>query len=104
VLALVLALVAIASLIASPAQNLISRRVETRADVHALTMTQDPETFVRMQRSLALTSYSDPDPPVVLYGMFASHPTTPQRIALARTWAQLNSVPVPPDQAPEEPS
>jgi STE24 endopeptidase len=102
VIALVLALVAVASLLASPVENLISRRVETRADVHALSMTNDAETFVRMQRSLALTAYSDPNPPAALHWMFASHPTKPQRIALARTWAELHDAPVPADQAPRD--
>lgn len=99
VLALVLAVVAVLSLLASPVENLISRRVETRADVHALDLTRDPATFTRMQRNLALTSYADLDPPPVVYAFFASHPTTPQRIALARTWAVLHGEAVPADQA-----
>ncbi len=97
VLALVLAVVAVLGLAASPAENLISRRVETRADVHALDLTGDPETFVRMQHRLGVTALSDPDPPPAVFGMFASHPTKPQRIALARTWAELHGEPVPRD-------
>ena len=89
-IALVLAVVTVLGLVAGPLQNLVSRRIETRADVHSLDLTRDPETFVRMQHNLAITAYSDPDPPALLFGLFASHPTSPQRIALARTWAQLN--------------
>lgn len=99
VLALVLAVIAVLSLIASPVENLISRRVETRADVHALDLTRDPETFVRMQRTLGVTGYSDLDPPAWSFAMFASHPTKPQRIALARSWAELHGAPIPTDLA-----
>jgi STE24 endopeptidase len=31
--------------------------------------------------------------------MFSTHPTAPQRIALARDWARLHHQPVPPDLA-----
>lgn len=95
VLGLVLAVVAVLGLAASPAENLISRRVETRADVHALELTRDPATFVQMQHRLGVTALSDTDPPPLVFGLFSSHPTKPQRIALARTWAELNSQPVP---------
>lgn len=90
VVPLVLALATIAALAASPVENLVSRHVEARADVHALELTQDPETFIALQRRLALTSYRDLDPPPLLHVWFASHPTTPERIALARTWEQLD--------------
>jgi STE24 endopeptidase len=96
-IALVLAIVTVLGLVAGPVQNLVSRRVETRADVHALDVTRDPATFVQMQHNLAVTAYSDPDPPALLFALFASHPTSPQRIALARTWAQLNDVAEPAD-------
>jgi STE24 endopeptidase len=97
VIALVLAVVAVLGLVTSPVENLISRRVETRADVHALELTRDPVTFIRMQHNLGVTAYADVDPPTLLFGMFSSHPTKPQRIALARTWAGLQGVPEPPD-------
>ena len=95
VLALVLAVVAVAGLLATPVQSLVSRKVEARADVHALDLTEDPGTFVAMQRRLALTNLSDVDPPVALHTWFGTHPTAPQRIALARTWAQNRGVSVP---------
>ena len=40
--ALVLALIAVLTFVAGPAENLVSRRIETRADVHALELTHDP--------------------------------------------------------------
>jgi STE24 endopeptidase len=94
-IALVLALVAVLGLLAGPVQNLVSRRVETRADVHSLDLTGDPDTFVQMQHNLAVTAYSDPDPPAVLFALFSSHPTHAQRMALARTWARVHGVPEP---------
>jgi len=100
VLALVLAIVAVLGLVTAPVQALVSRRVETRADIHALNLTRDPQTFAEMQRALALAAKSDLDPPAIIFGTFASHPTTPQRIAVARTWAHMHDVPEPADLAP----
>ncbi|WP_245582085.1 M48 family metallopeptidase [Nocardioides halotolerans] len=84
----VLALVALASLLASPVQNGISRQIETRADVDALEATGDPEAFVELQRDLALTSLADPTPYAWSHFWFGSHPTTLQRIALARRFEE----------------
>ena len=100
VVALVLALVAVLSFATGPVQDLVSRRVESRADVHALDLTRDPGTFASLQRSLALASLSDLDPPPVVFGLFATHPTAPMRIALARTWAEEAAAPPVPDLAP----
>ena len=86
--ALLLAIVAVVSFVGGPVQALISRRVETRADVHALNLTRDPEAVISMQKRLSTTNLSDLDPSPIVFGMFATHPTGPQRIALARTWAR----------------
>lgn len=80
---LVLALVALGSLLASPVESTISRQIEIRADVEALRVTGDPEAFIAMQRELALRSLSDPTPPAWSHFWFGSHPTTMQRVALA---------------------
>ena len=87
-LALVLAVFAVVGLAATPVQSLVSRRIEARADVHALELTGDPATFVAMQRRLSTQNLSDLDPPALAYVVFASHPTAPERIALAREWAR----------------
>jgi STE24 endopeptidase len=79
----VLALVAVAGLLASPVQNGISRRIETRADVDALVTTRDPEAFVEVQRQLAVRSLSDLGSPAWSQFWFGSHPTTRERIAIA---------------------
>jgi STE24 endopeptidase len=79
----VLALVAIGTLLSSPVNNGLSRLIETRADVDSLEATRNPAAFERMQKQLALHSLSD-DPPAVTQFWFGSHPTTLERIAIAR--------------------
>ncbi len=79
----VLALVAVAGLLASPVQNGISRRIETRADVDALLTTRNPGAFVEVQRQLAVRSLSDLRSPAWSQFWFGSHPTTRERIAIA---------------------
>ncbi|WP_327086051.1 M48 family metallopeptidase [Nonomuraea sp. NBC_01738] len=91
----IMGLMSLATVLSGPAQNLISRHIEARADVHALDLTRDPATFVAMQKRLATTNISDLEPDVVEYVLYASHPTAPQRIAMARSWALLNGVPEP---------
>ena len=80
---LVLALVALGSLLASPIEGTISRQIETRADVEALRVTDGSEAFIAMQKELALRSLSDPTPPALSQFWFGSHPTTMERIAVA---------------------
>jgi STE24 endopeptidase len=84
VVPLVLALVAIGTLLSSPIENGISRHIETRADVDALEVTRDGDAFVGVQRQLALRSLADPDPPAWSQFWFGSHPTGLTRIAIAR--------------------
>lgn len=79
----VLALVAVGSLLASPVQNLVSRQIETRADVDALLATRDAAAFVAVQRQLALRAASDPTPPAWSQLWFGSHPTVLRRVAIA---------------------
>jgi STE24 endopeptidase len=84
VVPLLLAVLAVASLLALPVQNTISRQIETRADVTALRTTKDAGAFVTLQRELALSSLSDPTPASWSQLWFGSHPTALQRIALAQ--------------------
>jgi STE24 endopeptidase len=93
VVPLALLLVAVGTLVATPVQNLVSRQVEARADVHALDLTRDPEAFVAMQRGLAGTNLSDPSPPAAWRWWFGSHPTVAERIALAEDWTRLEREP-----------
>jgi STE24 endopeptidase len=86
--ATLIALIAVGTTLASPLQNLISRQIESRADRHSLELTRDPETFVRMQHRLSVTNLSALEPSRWRYLMFASHPTAPERIAMAREWGR----------------
>ncbi|WP_430496672.1 M48 family metalloprotease [Micromonospora trifolii] len=85
---LLVALVAVAGLVAAPVQALMSRRVEARADAHALALTNDPESFESMQRRLGSVNLGDPDPPRWEYLYSASHPSTVERMAAARAYAR----------------
>ncbi len=87
-IALMLAVVTVAGLVAGPAQAFVSRRIEARADAHALDLTGDPATFEAMQRRLGSVNLSDPDPPTWEYVMSASHPSTVERMAAARAYAR----------------
>ncbi|MEV4214341.1 M48 family metallopeptidase [Micromonospora sp. NPDC049662] len=85
---LVIALVTVAGLVATPVQALVSRRVEARADAHALALTGDPAAFESMQRRLGTVNLGDPDPPRWEYLYSASHPSTVERMAAARAYAR----------------
>jgi STE24 endopeptidase len=90
VVPLVLFLLAVGTVLSTPVQNLVSRHVEARADVHALDLTGDPGAFLTMQQGLAVTNLSDPDPPAAWQWFFGSHPTTAQRVALGHDWERLH--------------
>ncbi|GAB1690360.1 M48 family metallopeptidase [Krasilnikovia sp. M28-CT-15] len=87
-MALLLAVSTVAGLVAGPAQALLTRRIEARADAHALALTGDPATFESMQRRLGTVNLADPDPPTWEYVMSASHPSTVERMAAARAYAR----------------
>ena len=85
-IALIVAVVTVVGLVATPLQNLVSRRIEARADHHALVLTDDPDTFEAMERRLALVNLADVDPNPLEHVLFASHPSTVERIAAARAY------------------
>jgi STE24 endopeptidase len=91
-IALIMALSALAALATAPVQSWASRRIEARADEHALELTRDPATFIGMQRRLAVQNLSDLEPPAVLYFFYASHPAGPERIAQARDFARREHI------------
>jgi STE24 endopeptidase len=94
--ALVLALIAMVTLLQQPVSSLLSRTIEAHADVHALNLTNDPQHFVQMQRTLSISNIADPDPSNWIFWLFANHPTPPQRIAIARAFARLHHQTEPP--------
>jgi STE24 endopeptidase len=75
-------------LLATPLFNVVSRRAEAAADWAALNATREPATDRAVQRRLATTSLSDPEPPGWAAALFGTHPTTMQRIALAYAWEE----------------
>ncbi|MEU4118558.1 M48 family metalloprotease [Kitasatospora sp. NPDC028055] len=85
-LPLLAALAALIGALSGPVQGAVSRRIEARADRHALELTGDAEQFVAMQRRLAVVNVSDVDPPRLLELLFATHPSAARRIAAARAW------------------
>jgi STE24 endopeptidase len=94
--ALLLALIVAGTTLAAPVQNLVSRKIEARADYHSLHLTNDPRDFVALQHDLAVTNISGLDPSRWRYWLFATHPTAPERIAMGRAWATEYGTPVPP--------
>ena len=68
--------------------NVLSRRVEARADAFALRLTGDPKGFVELERRLALTNVADPDPPALLHALRGTHPTTVERIGFGEAYAR----------------
>jgi STE24 endopeptidase len=102
------AVLAVTGLLLGPAQNLLSRRIESRADTYALELSRRPGVFAAMQRRLALTNLADLDPGPVPYLLFASHPTTVQRIAAAHAFARATDLPLDnpdaPGRTPEAPA
>ncbi len=92
VVPLVLALVAIGTLLSSPVTNGLSRLIETRADVDALLTTRNALAFQQLQQELALHSLSD-DPPAWSQFWFGSHPTTLERIAIGDQLGHRMGVP-----------
>jgi STE24 endopeptidase len=90
VIGLLLFLLALGTVVSTPVQNLVSRHIEARADLHALDLTRDPASFIAVQRQLGVANLSDPDPPAVWQWFFGSHPTVPQRIAFAEDWVKVH--------------
>jgi STE24 endopeptidase len=90
VVPVILFLTVVGTLVSTPVQNLVSRHIEARADVHALDLTTNPEAFIEMQRTLARANLSDPDPPAAWQWFFGSHPTPAERVAMATDWERLH--------------
>jgi STE24 endopeptidase len=88
VVPLVLFLGVLAPLLLSPLTNLVSRHIEARADVHSLELTHDVPTFVSSEQRLAVKNLSDLEPGPLVYALFFTHPSSPERIAMAREWGR----------------
>jgi STE24 endopeptidase len=75
-------------LLASPLENLISRRLESEADWRALLATRDPQAASSLFREFVPTTLSQPDPPTWDYVLLENHPTIMQRLAMVAAWRQ----------------
>lgn len=85
---LALLVVAVLQLVAAPAQNAISRRMESEADWKALQSTRDPASARALFVSFAETSLGDPDPPEWSELLLGTHPTLADRVAMANAWKE----------------
>lgn len=88
---LLLALYAVVMFAVSPLTNVISRHIEARADAHSLRLSHDPQTFIQAQRQLALSGLDDLKPDPLLYVLFFTHPSGPERIAMARNYERQHA-------------
>jgi STE24 endopeptidase len=71
--------------------NQLSRDVEARADAFSLRLTHEPQPFVGFQRRIAITNLADPDPPRWTQALLGTHPTTVQRIGIAKAFSRSQS-------------
>jgi STE24 endopeptidase len=69
------------TVVTGPAVNALSRRWEQSADRFALGLTHDRAAYEQAFRRLATNNLSDLDPPTLIYLLFFTHPTPPQRLA-----------------------
>jgi STE24 endopeptidase len=67
-----------------PLLSALSRRFERQADLFALRATGELATFERVMTTLARRNLGDLAPPRWAYLLMFSHPTAPERLALAR--------------------
>ena len=73
----------IIELIMSPITNAFSRKLEKKADLFALSITNNRNAFVSLMRKLESNNLSDPHPPVWVKIFFYDHPTIAERISYA---------------------
>lgn len=74
----------------------LSRAMEVRADAFALDLAGEPDAFVGFERRITLQNLADPAPPRWRQTLFGSHPTTVERIGLARAYGATTQPQVPP--------
>ena len=72
----------------SPLQNAVSRRYEAEADWLALKATDDPEALERLVAGFVVTNVGDPTRPGWVTHMLGTHPSTLERIGMARADAE----------------
>ena len=68
-----------------PLQNAFSRKLERKADLFALEVTQNPSAFISLMKKLASKNLADPNPSKLVKFMFYDHPPISERIKLAKS-------------------
>lgn len=84
--ALALAVVVALGAAAQPAERWLSRRAEAAADAAALEIVGDPATYLSSTEGLARANLSDPEPPRWAYLLWATHPSTAERLTMGERW------------------
>ena len=79
------------SLLATPVENVVSRRYESEADWMALQATRDPGAGREAFRSFTRIDLAQPNPPGWSYVVIDDHPTVMQRLAMTEAWARSRS-------------
>jgi STE24 endopeptidase len=88
VVPLALAVAFVLILVTTPFSNVVSRRYEAEADWIALRTTDDPQSFVQVERKLVLSGLTDPDPPSWIAWWTGTHPPAMKRIAMAMEFSR----------------
>lgn len=83
---LVLLLYTTATWLVMPVQNAVSRHFERQADLAALDLTENPDSFIRIERGLARDNIGNVAPTPWNVWLFATHPPTVEAIEMAREW------------------
>jgi STE24 endopeptidase len=84
--AAVVAFVVLLTTLSMPVESALSRRAEAAADLAALDITGDPDTFLAMNLELSRTNLSNPQPPTWVRLLWSSHPSTAERLAMGERW------------------
>ena len=74
--------------VAAPVTNLVSRRIEAAADLHALQRTGDVPAFERVQHDLATSNLLRLRSAWWQTLLFETHPAPAWRIAMAQAWSR----------------
>lgn len=93
--AVAVAFAAVATVVALPVANLVSRRVEAAADHRALELTRDVTAAVAVQRTFVVRDLADPRPPPWSRTLWGTHPSPADRIRAAVGHAERHDLTVP---------
>jgi STE24 endopeptidase len=76
------------SLVLTPLQSALGRRMERAADKFSLNAFSYPDVFISAMQKLAQQNLADPSPHPVYEWFFYDHPAIPKRIRMAEEWRQ----------------